>query len=327
MIEAYCEALARAQAHAGAPGWNAELTRLTRERLLEKPHGDLPKWLAAVATLPDVPGAEVNLDQDRIRVGRPHDVSEAERLHARNALRDLMPWRKGPFGFFGVEIDTEWRSDWKWRRVAPHLSSLEGRHVLDVGCGSGYHCWRMAAAGARSVLGIDPTLLYFFQYLAVRRYVADAGIWYAPVRLEEMPMSGAAFDTVFSMGVLYHRRSPLDHLLELFASLRPGGELVLETLVVPGDENTLLLPKDRYARMRNVFFLPAVAMLERWLERCGFAGIRTVDVCRTTCEEQRRSEWMTFQSLSDFLDPDDPSLTCEGYPAPCRATVIAQRPD
>ncbi|PMC22346.1 tRNA 5-methoxyuridine(34)/uridine 5-oxyacetic acid(34) synthase CmoB, partial [Klebsiella aerogenes] len=44
------------------------------------------------------------------------------------------------------------------------------------------------------------------------------------------------------MGVLYHRRSPLDHLWQLKDQLAPGGELVLETLVIEGDENTVLVP-------------------------------------------------------------------------------------
>ena len=237
-----------------------------------------------------------------------------------------MPWRKSPFDIFGVEVDTEWRSDWKWQRIAPHISSLADRMVLDVGCGSGYHCWRMWAEGARLVLGIDPTLLYFFQYLCLKRYALSAPVWYAPVRLEEMPLGSQAFDTVFSMGVLYHRRSPLDHLAELYSALRPGGELVLETLVVEGDINTVLMPADRYAAMRNVFFLPAPDLLELWLRRSGFVDVRTVDICVTNVAEQHSTEWMTFQSLPDFLDPADSSRTIEGYPAPRRATLIARRP-
>lgn len=324
MIEGYLAQLEEALAASAATGWCAELMRLSRLRLQERPHGDAHKWRAALARLPDVK-TSVELDRDTMRVGGPDQADAVRRDRLEAALRELMPWRKGPFDFFGIHIDTEWRSDWKWQRVAPYLADLEGRSVLDVGCGSGYHCWRMAGAGADFVLGIDPTLLYLHQYLAVRRYAPSANVWYAPVRLEEMA-ERAAFDTVFSMGVLYHRRSPLDHLLELQRALRPGGELVLETLVVPGDENTVLMPEDRYARMRNVFFLPSTTMLERWLARTGFADIRTVDVTPTTTEEQRATPWMTFQSLADFLMQEDPTRTCEGYPAPCRATVICRRP-
>ena len=263
------------------------------------------------------------MDQDTLTIG---GAGEQDQETVKQALQGLIPWRKGPFAFFGVPVETEWRSDWKWQRVAPHLSPLAGRRILDVGCGSGYHCWRMAAAGASAVVGIDPTILFLVQYLAVRRFAPELPVWFLPLRMEELPAEGGQFDTVFSMGVLYHRRSPLDHLLELKGALCAGGELVLETLVVEGDERTVLMPEDRYAVMRNVFFLPSVAMLTRWLERCGFVDVRCVDESNTTVQEQRSTDWMRFQSLPDFLDPDDHRLTREGYPAPRRAVLVARKP-
>ena len=169
------------------------------------------------------------------------------------------------------------------------------------------------------------TILFLMQYLAVKRYAPEAPFWFAPLRMEELPANSAAFDTVFSMGVLYHRRSPLDHLLELTGALRPGGELVLETLVVEGDERAVLMPEGRYAAMRNVFFLPSSAHLAIWLRRCGFEDVRCVDETVTTTDEQRPTDWMRFQSLPDFLDPDDPSRTREGHPAPRRATLVARK--
>lgn len=323
MIEQYCDQLNEVMAES-LPSWRVPLDVRGRDRLLLQRHGDMPRWLAAVSGLPDIE-AKLNASQGRICLAAA-DGDELEPDVISSHLRQLMPWRKGPFDIFGVEVDTEWRSDWKWQRIAPHISSLADRTVLDVGCGSGYHCWRMWAEGARLVLGIDPTLLYFFQYLCLKRYAPSAPVWYAPVRLEEMPLDSQAFDTVFSMGVLYHRRSPLDHLAELYSALRPGGELVLETLVVEGDINTVLMPADRYAAMRNVFFLPATDLLELWLRRSGFVDVRTVDICVTNVAEQHSTEWMTFQSLPDFLDPADSSRTIEGYPAPRRATLIARRP-
>jgi tRNA (mo5U34)-methyltransferase len=241
------------------------------------------------------------------------------------ALMGLHPWRKGPFDIFGVTIDCEWRSDWKWQRLLPHLTPLAGRRVLDVGCGSGYHAWRMLGEGASWVLGIDPTLLYLHQFLVIKRYLPASPVWFAPLKMEELPAGLGVFDTVFSMGVLYHRRDPMMHLNELAGALRAGGELVLETLVVEGDENTLLVPEDRYAAMRNVWFLPSVPMLERWVRRAGFRRVRCVDVSLTTTQEQRSTDWMRFQSLADFLDPADNRRTCEGYPAPRRALVLAEK--
>ena len=298
------------------------LMALCRERLLDKPHGDLPRWLAALNALPEGP-AECDLSADTLRIGQPGEVDPAE---VKAALQGLIPWRKGPFDFFGVHIDTEWHSDWKWQRVAPHLSPLAGRRVLDVGCGSGYHCWRMAAAGAKQVVGIDPTILFLVQYLAVRRFAPSVPVWFLPLRMEELPTQTENFDTVFSMGVLYHRRSPLNHLMELRQCLRPGGELVLETLIIDGQEGMSLIPEERYAKMRNVWFIPSIPTMLIWLRRCGYKNVRCVDENLTSLQEQRATEWMTFESLADFLDPQDVHKPIEGYPAPKRAVFIADAP-
>ncbi|MBB4862634.1 tRNA (mo5U34)-methyltransferase [Pseudomonas nitritireducens] len=285
-------------------------------------HGDLERWLAAVDRLPQLQATAIEL---RERFDLDGACDEDTRAQLQLALQGLIPWRKGPFHLFGVHIDTEWRSDWKWDRVSPHID-LTGKRVLDVGCGNGYYQWRMLGAGARSVVGVDPNWLFFCQFLAMKRYLPDLPAWHLPFALEDLPASLEGFDTVFSMGVLYHRRSPIDHLLALKDCLRRGGELVLETLVVEGDVNTVLVPEDRYAQMRNVWFLPSVPALELWLRRAGFTDVRSVDISRTSVEEQRATEWMRYQSLPDFLDPHDHSRTLEGLPAPLRATLVARKP-
>ena len=190
----------------------------------------------------------------------------------------------------------------------------------------------MAGAGAEQVIIVDPSCLFYHQFMAIRHFVgaADANrTHYIPVGLEALPYSNELnsqlFDTVFCMGVLYHRPSPFEHLQQLKSQLIKGGQLVLETLVVEGDANTVLVPHNRYAQMNNVYFLPSVAALTGWLEKVGFTDVRCVDVDITSIEEQRATEWMTYQSLTDFLDPNDTSKTVEGYPAPMRATLIATK--
>ncbi|MES2604070.1 MAG: tRNA 5-methoxyuridine(34)/uridine 5-oxyacetic acid(34) synthase CmoB, partial [Pseudomonadota bacterium] len=207
--------------------------------------------------------------------------------------------------------------------ILPHLTPLQGRRVLDVGCGNGYHCWRMAGAGAELVVGIEPMLISVLQYWALRHFLPAPPVWVLQSTLEQMPETMPGFDTVFSMGVLYHRRSPFEHLDLLKKKLRKGGELVLETLVIDGDAGMTLVPADRYCRMNNVWFLPSCATLQQWLQRAGFRDVRVVDVTPTTTAEQRRTPWMTFDSLEQALDPANPSLTVEGLPAPVRATLIA----
>jgi tRNA (mo5U34)-methyltransferase len=208
----------------------------------------------------------------------------------------------------------------------PHIAPLKSRKVLDVGGGNGYHGWRMEGEGAELVLGIDPTLVFTMQYQLMQHFIQSQRHFVVPIGIEHMPENLGWFDTVFSMGVLYHRKSPLDHLLELRSCLRPGGELVLETLIVDGELGVTLMPEQRYAKMRNVWFIPSVDTMLLWLRRCGFKNARCVDVDTTSLEEQRRTEWMTFESLADFLDPDDKSLSIEGYPAPKRGVFIADAP-
>ncbi|MDI9244879.1 tRNA 5-methoxyuridine(34)/uridine 5-oxyacetic acid(34) synthase CmoB [Marinobacter sp. CHS3-4] len=311
----------------GLESWTSQLGQQLRQRFDDNPHGDVGRWMAALASLPQVDTANVDFNKPEVTLSAPEPLSGTAIEQLEAGLRGLMPWRKGPFQLFGTYIDTEWRSDWKWDRVAPHLSDLSGRTVLDVGCGSGYHLWRMLGKGASRVIGVDPGLLFLFQFLAVRKYILpEPRADILPIRLEDLPRRLEAFDTTFSMGVLYHRRAPLDHLLELKDTLKRGGELVLETLVVDGPEGYSLMPKDRYGQMRNVWFLPSCDTLLRWLDRCGFKDARVVDVSVTTVEEQRQTDWMRFQSLEDFLDPDDPSKTIEGYPGPKRATFVASKP-
>ncbi|WP_342324897.1 tRNA 5-methoxyuridine(34)/uridine 5-oxyacetic acid(34) synthase CmoB [Kosakonia sp. BYX6] len=299
----------------------AQISAWQRETL----HGQFKQWNNAVEFLPTLAPATLDLLHS-VTAQSAEPLSAGQLKGMETLLRNLMPWRKGPFSLYGIDIDTEWRSDWKWERVLPHLSDLTGRTILDVGCGSGYHLWRMIGAGAQLAVGIDPTQLFLCQFEAVRKLLGDdRRAHLLPLGIEQLPALNA-FDTVFSMGVLYHRRSPLEHLWQLKDQLVKEGELVLETLVIEGDENAVLVPGDRYAQMRNVYFIPSALALKNWLEKCGFVDVRIADMSVTTSDEQRRTSWMVTESLADFLDPADNSKTVEGYPAPLRAVLIARKP-
>ena len=298
---------------------------LTAEFLDTLRHGDFQRWRRLIAAMPRISPSSYSAG-DQIRVGSADDGDTASLTELERQLRELIPWRKGPYSLFGIDIDSEWRSEVKWERLLPHLSSLQGKTVLDVGSGNGYHCFRMQAQGARLVIGVDSHLPYIGQFWAIKHYLPELPVYVLPVSLEQWPGDEAAFDTVFSMGVLYHSRAPMEHLLQIKRLMNPGGELVLESIIVPGERGYSLTPTDRYARMGNVWFVPSVATIVGWLERCGFINIRIVDESVTTEEEQRKTPWMPFDSLDDSLDPDDNSLTIEGYPAPSRAIIIANTP-
>ena len=305
--------------------WLTTLPNQLAANMAESRFGDLPRWRSSLASLPKLKAQSTELNASSIAVNGA--ISAEQRTALEIALRGLHPWRKGPFSLFGIDIDTEWRSDFKWDRLKNVIDPLDGRRVLDVGCGSGYHCWRMKGAGASEVIGIDPTPLFVLQFKALQTYIQSPEVHVLPLTLEQLPAKLRAFDTTFSMGVLYHRRAPIDHLTDLRDTLKPGGQLVLETLVVAGDVNTVFVPPGRYARMGNVWFLPSPEALISWMGKAGFVDIELLDVSQTTIDEQRSTDWMTFFSLANFLDPNDPTKTVEGHPAPTRALITARVAD
>ena len=288
-------------------------------------HGDLPRWFETLDRLPEILPAHIDL-KTQVNIGQGIDGDEKNLQNLQQCLESFIPWRKGPFTLFDIDIDSEWCSNLKWDRLLPHIQPLKGRIVMDVGCGNGYHCLRAAGEEAELVIGLEPYLLYVMQFLAVKNFLHETPCYVVPIRLEQFPGPMNYFDTVFSMGVIYHQKSPIDHLLQLKGVLRKGGELVLETLVIDGGNTSCLTPVNRYARMSNVWFIPSNETLIRWLEKCGFIDIRCVDVCTTSKLEQRRTHWMPYQSLADSLNPTNDSETIEGFPAPKRSIVIASVP-
>lgn len=298
-----------------ADGW-PELAELGWQRLKNHVHGDMPGWLDAISRVPAGSGHAV-LDRDAPQLGGPAD--EPARL--REDLMCLHPWRKGPLELAGITVDTEWRSDWKWNRLKPHID-VTGQQVLDIGCGNGYFGLRMLGAGAKQVVGIDPTLVFVMQWLVMQKLAPVLRNFVLPLGIEDLPADTRSFDSVFSMGVLYHRRKPVEHLEQLKKLTRPGGQVVLETLVLEGGGENTLKPEGRYARMRNVHAIPTLNVLLDWLVRAGLPGARVLDVSKTTTGEQRSTDWMRFESLEACLDVKNPALTIEGHPAPVRAALV-----
>ncbi|MCL4127545.1 UNVERIFIED_CONTAM: hypothetical protein GTU68_063743 [Idotea baltica] len=286
-------------------------------------HGDIDRWFSSVKSLPNIDILNFQLSPE-IQINGLYAQNDKEYL-IKN-LKSLSPWRKGPFKLFDIHIDSEWRSDWKWQRLKDSID-LTNKRVLDVGCGNGYHLWRMLDKQAHSVIGIDPNWLFTCQFLVFKKYLAHLPVWHLPLALEDLPDHLEGFDTIFSMGVLYHRKSPIDHLTKLYNCLLPSGELILETLVIDGNDQHVLVPPGRYAKMRNVWFIPSVDALICWLERIGFIEVECINISITSEEEQRTTDWMHYQSLVDFLHPEKKYLTIENLPAPKRAILKAKKTD
>jgi tRNA (mo5U34)-methyltransferase len=292
----------------------------TTDKLMDPIQGDYPRWLNAFQSLPAITDIKRNTSANAITCTSEMTEIKGDIKHS---YEGLIPWRKGPFNMFDTTIDSEWQSFMKWNRIEQHLPELKDKTILDVGCGNGYYMFKMLQQSPFLVMGIDPGLLQTIQFWSIDKYI-NSGMAVLPLSIQDMPKSLNCFDVVFSMGVLYHRKSPIHHIKELANCLNSNGQLVIETLIIDGDENSCLIPTGRYAQMRNVWFLPSIKMLEIMLARCGFKNISCIDVTVTNTEEQRTTEWMKFHSLKEFLN-DDLSQTIEGYPLPKRATLIAQK--
>ena len=285
-------------------------------------NGNIPKWSVAIEELKTIPKTKIELNEPYISIGQNGNNTKI----IETALKRLLPWRKGPFIFDNLKLESEWQGGLKWQRLQNHITPLKNRRVLDVGAGNGYFTLRMAIEGASKALGIEPFLLFNYQYAAIKSLSnSKINAMLLPIRLEEMPKL-AIFDSVFSMGVLYHQRDHMQHLSQLMEMMAPDAELILETLVVEGPNGYSLIPDGRYAQMRNVHCLPSIETLKSWLVKANFKNIKVIDINKTTPEEQRKSEWIgdNAASLEDFLDPSDSSLTKEGHPAPTRVIIICQ---
>lgn len=300
--------------------WLQRVPVLTEEKLSS--HGDMPRWLEALSQLPKLTPKSLDLSAPCLRIGEANQIDETTRQQISETLMAFHPWRKGPFCPYGIHLDTEWRSDWKWARLEQQID-LKGKRVLDVGSGNGYYGWRMLGAGAERIIAIDPTISYVMQYTAMRHFIGEQPMHVLPLKLEEIPEGNATFDTVFSMGVIYHRKDHMEHIEQLAQHLKPGGELILEGLVIEGGPGDLLEPKGRYAKMKNVHTIPSPDTMMQWLKDAGLNDVHLIDVSLTTVEEQRRTDWMHFESLADYLNPVDPKKTVEGHPAPIRAVISA----
>ena len=312
-----------------AAEWYSHFIQAIENRYANYTHGEVEQWQELVSSLPNHKTGAVELRSSvKIDLSDDQHLTDSQNNELVDKLKQLHPWRKGPFTLFDIHIDTEWRSDWKWERIKSQISPLKGKTVLDVGCGNGYHCWRILGEDAQFVLGVDPSQKFLAQFAIMQKYITKNNCHLLPLGIEDMPIEtkNCGFDSVFCMGVLYHRKSPIDMLYQLKNLLLKGGELILETLVIEGDKEQVLVPSGRYAQMRNVWFIPSVDALILWLEKCGFKDVKCISLDKTTTNEQRSTDWMTFHSLENYLLKDDQNLTVEGYPAPLRATIVAKKP-
>lgn len=245
-------------------------------------------------------------------------ASEIERV-----AKMMMPWRKGPFQIFNLFIDTEWQSFLKYNLLEPHFD-LKGKRVADIGCNNGYYMFRMLAHEPSKIVGFDPSALYKCQFDFINHFI-KSDIKFELLGVEHLPFYEEKFETVFCLGVLYHRPDPVGTLKALAKGMQKGGELFLDTFMIDGEEDICLTPETTYSKIPNIYFVPTIKALKNWCLRAGFSDIEVLAVTVTTEDEQRATPWIEGESLGSFLDQEDPTKTVEGYPAPKRVYIKAIR--
>ena len=248
-------------------------------------------------------------------------VLDESREIVKNAALAMRPWRKGPFEIFGIFIDSEWRSYIKYNLLKPHFN-LEGKKVADIGCNNGYYMFRMLKEKPSKIVGFDPSPLFRTQFDFINHFI-KSDIVFELLGVEHLPFYGEKFDTIFCLGVLYHRSDPVSTLKALKSALNERGELFLDTFYIESNDDIALVPKNRYSKIPNVYFVPSIKALLNWCERAGFKDFEVLEKRKTDKTEQRKTDWIYGESLENFLDPLDESKTIEGYPAPRRVYIKA----
>lgn len=270
--------------------------------------------------------SHVDCTTDTVTIGLPEEIHDDQRERIRSQLRNFMPWRKGPFSIFGIEVDAEWRSERKWDRLQGHLPELDGKVIADIGCNNGYYMFRMTPSKPRLVLGFEPSVQHYFCFRALKSMAGCENLDIDLLGVEHIGLFPDSFDVIFLMGIIYHRVSPIELLKDIFTALKPGGTLILESQAIPGNQPVALFPEKTYAKVPGTYFVPTGKALENWLLRCGYQAVELFCSHPMSSEEQRRTEWMVFESFEDYIDKGDPAKTVEGYPAPWRVFLSAKKP-
>jgi len=297
---------------------------LEKERWLGQGKKGVEQFRLPYESVQHIRAEQCDFSGDVVTIGSPEELSRQDREKVYSALRNFMPWRKGPFDIFGIEIDAEWRSERKWNRVLPELPDMQGKIVADIGCNNGYYMFRMAHHNPKLVIGFEPYLQHYFAFKTLKAFAGCENLFSELLGVEHIALFKKSFDAVFLMGILYHRSSPVEVLREIRTAMKPGGVLIVESQGIPGKEPWALFPEQRYAKVPGTYFVPTGACLANWLSRAGFAEVKIFHKHPMSSQEQRRTEWMDFESYGDFIDKSDPSLTVEGYPAPIRIFARAE---
>ena len=178
--------------------------------------------------------------------------------------------RRPDFGRRASAYDRLRPADANWREVLETIvraGGLEGRRVLDAGCGTGLVA--AALAGRTRVTGVDPEP----EMLAVARRRLPPEVELLRASAEELPFADASFDAAV-LRLVVHLLDRPRALAELRRVLAPGGRLVVATFDPAHFDgfwlNRLLPSLERIDRAR----FPTPGELRAELGAAGFGPVR-----------------------------------------------------
>lgn len=107
-------------------------------------------------------------------------------------------------------------------RIEQEARTLQGKHLLEIGCGLGFDAIEFMRRGVR----VTATDLTLSNVTLAKRHFELAGVRPEAVEVQDvfqLPYADATFDAAYSIGVLIHTRA----LKEIHRVLKPGGRAIM----------------------------------------------------------------------------------------------------
>ncbi len=192
--------------------------------------------------------------------------------------------------------------------------SLDGLHVLDVGCGAGGIALHLIERhGAAMVTGFDvelPVIETARRHAAARGLSERARFVQAPPG--PLPFADAGFDAVFTKDALVHVADKETIFAEIFRVLKPGGFVAASDWMISHDGEPSPDMRAYLAAEGLSFGMASPQRYRRALEDAGFVNIEIID----------RNPWYRKKARSELELIAGPML--RNAPDPDYAAYVAK---
>lgn len=263
----------------------------------------LAKWMTT--TLEDACRMDSILAKEFPDQAQPDDFWHSQ---SSIAFRDFFVWghnhdfgcgvtRAGAMGSRHIEVTSE------ALRLGMLPVSLQGKQVLDVGCWSGGDLLVLAGLGGQVTAMEEHPLAAKAACRLLELVGVDATVIESSLFDDRQDWAGQ-FDYAYCSGVIYHVTDPMLLLRILFAYLKPGGEVFLETKGAVG-EGSLCGYSGTLEKGWN-WYAPNETALGRWLVDAGFDA-QTVRVHRRDngrlLASGRKTQTLALRETAGFSRP------------------------